>query len=610
MGVIGNKTASAEMKTARRALEGFEGLSILDDWKWFEPCKRWVLHIRICISATRGARIPNETEWHVLADPEYPLGSIKFFPSKKNSFSETYPHQLYNGPGTSETDWRTGELCLNTQTRKYDRYEYEPFEPEERLLWHCRRAVEWLNDAANDQLAKAGEPFELPQFPGIGKDLVVAYAEDSNSLNAWHSDENMVGLVELFSPRAPKKLLVVKRFLSLDGRELRKYNWGSYLEQERADSDVRRGIWMRTPSIPVLSPWQSPATWGELRRAFEALKVDLDRSLRACAAKMRDGTPHISLIGFAIPEKIGGPSSNICWQALALPILANGNLRGFRNSETSYWQYDRNMLFSDNKAITWVGSENWEAEQVCARGRLKDEIRKKSILLIGAGALGSAFAELLLRGGVQKLIVFDSENIGVGNLTRHTLTMEDVGSPKSLCLAARLNKLSPHASVAGFNSDFPPSEAEEKRVIEECDVIVDCTGSDEVVRHLDAYPWKTDKVFLSISIGFDARRIFCFTKKGRFSSDEFFSRIRPWLELERSENAGRELPREGIGCWNPVFPARSDDVWLLVSSAVAVFEHLEMVATSNPILTVFERVLSGGYTVGVKKITAVEQETK
>ena len=51
-----------------------------------------------------------ETDWHVLVDQEYPLGSIKFFPSKKNGLSETYPHQLYNGPGTNETYGGQGAL--------------------------------------------------------------------------------------------------------------------------------------------------------------------------------------------------------------------------------------------------------------------------------------------------------------------------------------------------------------------------------------------------------------------------------------------------------------------------------------------------------------------
>lgn len=609
MGVVGNSPAPSEIRTGRRALEGFDGLSILDDWKWFEDWKRWVLHLRIRISVPLGSRMPTETDWHVLVAAGYPLGSIKFFPSKENSFSETYPHQLYNGPGTNETAWRTGELCLNTQIRKYNRYEDEPSEAEERLLWHCHRAVEWLNDAANDRLAKEGEPFEVPQFPGMGKDLLVAYLEGAGSLDSWRSSEEVAGLVELFLPRTPKNLLVVKRFLSLEERELFKCNWGSYLEQERDGGDLRRGIWFRTPSIPVLSPWQAPATWAELREACRGLQVDLDSVLRRCIAKMRDGRAHLGLIGFPIPEKIGGLSSNMYWQPLALPVLANGSLRGFRNSERSHWQYERSMVFFDNKPITWVNSENWDVAQVSTRGKLNDGIRSNSVLLIGAGAVGSALGELLVRGGVQKLVVLDSGDVHVGNLTRHTLTMEDVGTPKALSLAARLNKISPHAIALGHKSDFPPDEAVIKEQVDQCGVIIDCTGSDEVVRWLDRYPWNGDRVFFSISTGFDARRIFCFAQKGLFSSSEFFRQVRPWLELERAENRDRELPREGVGCWNPVFPARADDLWLLVSPVVAVVDDLESLNASNPSLVVFERVLNEGRSIGVKKNSAVGYAT-
>ena len=75
------------------------------------------------------------------------------------------------------------------------------------------------------------------------------------------------------------------------------------------------------------------------------------------------------------------------------------------------------------------------------------------------------------------------------------------------------------------------------------------------------------------------------------------------------ENRERELPIEGIGCWNPVFPARADDVWLLVSSVASVVDDLESVNASNPSLVVFERVLSEGRSIGVKKSTPVASES-
>jgi tRNA A37 threonylcarbamoyladenosine dehydratase len=59
----------------------------------------------------------------------------------------------------------------------------------------------------------------------------------------------------------------------------------------------------------------------------------------------------------------------------------------------------------------------------------------KRVLLIGAGAIGSALGELLVRGGVRDLTVIDSENATVGNLTRHTLTMDEAGNSKAMSVA-------------------------------------------------------------------------------------------------------------------------------------------------------------------------------
>ena len=77
-----------------------------------------------------------------------------------------------------------------------------------------------------------------------------------------------------------------------------------------------------------------------------------------------------------------------------------------------------------------------------------------------------------------------------------------------------------------------------------------------------------EKLFVSVSIGLKAHRLFLFAAQGEyFPHADFMNAITPWLKRELKEFKGLELPREGIGCWHPVFPARSDDIWLM--SAVA-----------------------------------------
>ena len=43
-----------------------------------------------------------------------------------------------------------------------------------------------------------------------------------------------------------------------------------------------------------------------------------------------------------------------------------------------------------------------------------------------------------------------------------------------------------------------------------------------------------------------------------FPQEEYMQLISPWLKKDLEENKGVELPREGIGCWHPLFPARLD----------------------------------------------------
>ena len=54
---------------------------------------------------------------------------------------------------------------------------------------------------------------------------------------------------------------------------------------------------------------------------------------------------------------------------------------------------------------------------------------------------------------------------------------------------------------------------------------------------------------------------------------EFLNCITPWLKKDAQENPDPYFPREGIGCWHPVFPARIDDIWMLLSTVIKKIER-------------------------------------
>lgn len=189
-----------------------------------------------------------------------------------------------------------------------------------------------------------------------------------------------------------------------------------------------------------------------------------------------------------------------------------------------------------------------------------EKLTTKKILIIGAGAMASAIAELLVRGSVYDPKILDSDILTVGNLTRHTLDLQYLQISKSRSVANRLNLASPHARVEAVCHDFPPTDESERDTLQQFEIILDCTGNDNVLHQLESSPWKSTTTFFSISMGLAGKRLFLFMAQGNKFPHVFFrERLNPWLHKELQEYEDQQLPREGVGCWNPVFPARVDD---------------------------------------------------
>jgi hypothetical protein len=283
-----------------------------------------------------------------------------------------------------------------------------------------------------------------------------------------------------------------------------------------------------------------------------------------------------------------------------LPILSHGRIPGFRPVEKAYWKRDRSMLLRGQ--LEWVNSENWAADQVSTRGRLPANFCSLRTLLIGAGAIGSAVAEALARGGLRVIRIYDEDELVVGNLVRHVLTMEDLRKNKALALAARLNRVSPHVEAMGFASQFQKELA--RQASTDTDLILECTGKESVLGALESIQENESRVFVSISIGFEAKRLFVYMQKKRFIADRFLESLQPWLQKEFDERGSTSLPREGIGCWHPVFPARTDQVWMMAALAVKVIVERYDQAAEEGRLFVYEETQRDGKFVGVQEVTA------
>lgn len=593
------------LRAGRRALDGVPEFTLLRDWEWDSGTDSWWLHGRIGVGIEGDEFVPPSTDWYVKASPMYPWGEVVFYPATTGGLKHTFWHQSYNGGDPGDSKWRRGRLCVDTGVHALGRagYDIEPFNQHERLAWHVRRVVEWLREAAAGTLARAGDPFELPDYRQ-GEQATLAFNEKTEDLAKWSEPSKSVGLAEVVAVPKAAETEYIARFWMLNGTPVLDVTWGTFLgESEEARPAA---LWIRLKSVPFLEPWQAPMTWGELRRACRTQGIDFDALVRRGAEKIRDGSSHPLLLGFPIPETVDGSPTRMHWLAAKLPPLTVRAPNGFRSTnDKGQWEWDRRRILRDNASIDWIRTENWSMEELSARGRLPASLTDRTVALIGAGALGSVMAELLVRAGVTDLTVCDGDDLEAGNLARHTLSLESVGVNKAEALARRLNASSPHAQVSALGTGLGAFGEHHEKWLASADLVLDCTGSDEALARLAEVELPEHTTFVSASLGLFARRMFVFSSSGpRFPLDRYMESVRPWLERELVEHPGTELPREGIGCWHPLFPARIDDIWLMAAAATKSIEAVVSSPSETATFRVIEQVQDGDGFTGLRTTTA------
>lgn len=79
--------------------------------------------------------------------------------------------------------------------------------------------------------------------------------------------------------------------------------------------------------------------------------------------------------------------------------------------------------------------------------------RKKRVLLLGTGSLGSPVADVLARAGVGSLDIVDSQVFESENVSRHLLGMSSILRGKAASITARIKKEIPGIEVRGHAAD-------------------------------------------------------------------------------------------------------------------------------------------------------------
>ncbi len=126
-------------------------------------------------------------------------------------------------------------------------------------------------------------------------------------------------------------------------------------------------------------------------------------------------------------------------------------------------RYSRQMLFKP------IGIEG------------QQKLTQKHVLIIGAGALGTGGAEVLVRAGVGKLTIVDRDYVEWSNLQRQQLyTEEDAEKrmPKAIAAKRHLQRINSEVHIEAHIVDVTPTEFEQ--LIDGVDLIIDATDNFDI----------------------------------------------------------------------------------------------------------------------------------
>lgn len=579
-----------KLNQARRALDSLSQVEIIDEWKFDNELNIWYLHLNIAIEY-KTTYFPQISQWYIVVDSNYPKGKIKVYPDVKNSITVTLYHQANNSKIERNGLWRKGALCLEVNT--ISTFQSEPHSVDERLLYHVKRAINWLELAAKGQLVADNEPFELPEYTLSNVlEMQFAFSEDIVTFMQWESIDCRYGIAELDVYKSKPFVYYVKQFKSLNGNIEHYTQWGKYLSKTNISPPIN-APWILLKQPPVINEWQAPETLGDLIDACNSQHIDVMNVLKNIVSKIRDGKRHLLLLGFPVPKTFGGEPEIVFWKALYLPVVSYGKktAKGFRTNQQGWWLRDKSEVLTRKTKLDWIISENWNQQEISQRGKMNDFLLRKKMLLVGAGCVGASVAEILVRSGVYNLTVVDSDIFEVGNLSRHVLNVGNIGELKELSLCSYLNSLNPHANVEVINDTLTIDEEFKTNIaLDKYDIIIDCTGENSVLDVFQKADFRKSHIIASISVGLGAKHLYMTIMSGTtFYFNSFYKLISPYIQSERDLFDDYNLPRNGIGCWHPTFPARSDDVWLAAATAVKAIENYIITKSEKTLSIVYEQ---------------------
>jgi len=451
-----------------------------------------------------------------------------------------------------------------------------------RLVTYVKWAIEWLADAANGKLLQPGEPYELPDFSrkllgdSLPEGVTLLFSETKETYDKWKSYIGKNGKVECFYGKDINGLFACRFFDDKDNVIYEtKFNKINLRDRKYL------ATWILLPDIRY-KRHRPVQTYKEITELCKNSNMDFyDIFLHAWDIERHPNMGRL-LIGFPIPELYNEDTVEIHWQPLIFENFSAQHKKYKKNYSKLWRKLIANGDFSPQKQLPWGKSKNIAYDRLYVRGGHEATFKTKNIAIFGCGAIGSLVAELLVRGGLQTLYLFDYDSVEFGNLCRHTLDGRDFNNFKSKALAKRLASVNPMADIKAYTFDIPEHLVNSKlleNIFSDINLFIDCTTSEAAFQWLDDYAGKHSKDMITMFINFYAEFLTLIISGSKNSCSTIFQDLIYCIKERQSPISYEEYSREpseeekileGAGCWHATFPALNCHINVLVSAAVDI----------------------------------------
>ncbi len=124
----------------------------------------------------------------------------------------------------------------------------------------------------------------------------------------------------------------------------------------------------------------------------------------------------------------------------------------------------------------------------------QQKLAESSVLIIGAGGLGSPIALYLAAAGIGHITIADGDNLDISNLQRQVIhRTADIGRPKAISAAEKMRALNPEIEVTPIASFITDGEIDS--IISHHDFIIDATDSLDMKFAVDQACLRTNKPY-------------------------------------------------------------------------------------------------------------------